>query len=166
MLKEAMVPVNKGVVSYSQTFMLAQAFHKGFPLWSFPLYPRPTRMQTPSCGKRFTRKMRGKHCRTSFFFFSCKSKTWGSSDSQCAEWRAPLQVEQMDLKLPAFLLAFANLKQATLTCTNRQILGLLPFSAKSKNILTGCKDATLVHLSCLSGTTPRLTVTSQQVTYL
>lgn len=52
-MKEAMVPVNKGVVSYSQTFMLAQAFHKAFPFWSFPLYPKPTRMQTPSYGKRF-----------------------------------------------------------------------------------------------------------------
>lgn len=51
-MKEAMVPVNKGVVSYSQTFMLAQAFHKGFPFWSLPLYPRPTRMQTPSYQKR------------------------------------------------------------------------------------------------------------------
>lgn len=51
-LKEAMVPVNKGVVSYSQTFILAQASHIGFPLWSVPLYPRPTRMQTPSYRKR------------------------------------------------------------------------------------------------------------------
>jgi len=85
MLKEAMVPVNKGVVSYSQTFMLAQASHKGFPLWSFPLYPRPTRMQTPSYGKRFTRKIRGKHCPL-YFFFS-ERQSWGSSDSHRVEWR-------------------------------------------------------------------------------
>lgn len=56
MLKEAMVPVNKGVVSYSQTFMLAQASHKGFPFLSSPLYPRPTRMQTPSYGKKIHKK--------------------------------------------------------------------------------------------------------------
>lgn len=51
MLKEAMVPVKKGVVSNNQTFMLAQASHRGFPFSSWPLYPRPTRMQTPSCEK-------------------------------------------------------------------------------------------------------------------
>lgn len=59
-MKEAMVPVNKGVVSYSQTFMLAQASHIGFPFWSLPLYPRPARMQTPSYKKRHRTKMRKK----------------------------------------------------------------------------------------------------------
>lgn len=63
-LKEAMVPVNKGVVSYSQTFILAQASHIGFPLWSVPLYPRPTRMQTPSYRKR----QRKDNKNTSLFF--------------------------------------------------------------------------------------------------
>lgn len=60
-MKEAIVPVNKGVVSYSQTFMLAQASHIGFPFWSLPLYPRPTRIQTPSYKKRHRRKMRKKY---------------------------------------------------------------------------------------------------------
>ena len=31
--------------------MLAQAFHFGLPLSSVPLYPRPVRMQTPSCNE-------------------------------------------------------------------------------------------------------------------
>lgn len=78
MLKEAMVPVNKGVVSYSQTFILAQASHTGFPFWSFPLYPRPTRMQTPSYGKRHRRKMRRVH--HFFVVVVLERQSWGSSD--------------------------------------------------------------------------------------
>lgn len=73
MLKDAMVPVNKGVVSYNQTFMFAQAFHKGFPLWSFPLYPRPTRMQTPSYGKD-SQKGWEENIASPFFFFCGKAE--------------------------------------------------------------------------------------------
>lgn len=100
MLKDAMVPVNKGVVSYNQTFMFAQAFHKGFPLWSFPLYPRPTRMQTPSYGKD-SQKGWEENIASPLFFF-VERQNWGNSDSRCVQWRAPLQTEQMDWKLPAF----------------------------------------------------------------
>lgn len=78
-LKEAMVPVNKGVVSYSQTFILAQASHIGFPLWSVPLYPRPTRMQTPSYRKR-QRKDKNTSLSFSFSFFP-ERQSWGHTDS-------------------------------------------------------------------------------------
>lgn len=71
-LKEAMVPVNKGVVSYSQTFILAQASHIGFPLWSVPLYPRPTRMQTPSYRKR--QRKDNKNTSLFFLFFFLKGR--------------------------------------------------------------------------------------------
>lgn len=77
-LKEAMVPVNKGVVSYSQTFILAQASHIGFPLWSVPLYPRPTRMQTPSYRKR---QRKDKNTSLSFSFFFPERQSWGHTDS-------------------------------------------------------------------------------------
>lgn len=48
MLNEAMVPVKRGVVSKSHTFMLAQASHCAFPRSSKPLKPSPVRMHTPS----------------------------------------------------------------------------------------------------------------------
>lgn len=48
MLNEAMVPVKRGVVSKSHTFMLAQASHIAFPRSSKPLKPSPVRMHTPS----------------------------------------------------------------------------------------------------------------------
>lgn len=48
MLKEAMVPVKRGVVSKSHTFMLAQASHLAFPLASKSLKPSPVKMHTPS----------------------------------------------------------------------------------------------------------------------
>lgn len=47
MLKEAMVPVKRGVVSKSHTFMLAQASHLALPS-SMPLKPSPDKMHTPS----------------------------------------------------------------------------------------------------------------------
>ena len=48
MLKEAMVPVNRGVVSKSHTFMLAQASHFAFLCSSKSLKPSPVKMHTPS----------------------------------------------------------------------------------------------------------------------
>lgn len=48
MLKEAMVPLKRGFVSKSQTFMLAQASHFAFPFSSKPLKPSPVKMHTPS----------------------------------------------------------------------------------------------------------------------
>lgn len=47
-LKEAMVPLKRGVVSKSHTFMLAQASHFAFPFSSKPLKPSPDKMHTPS----------------------------------------------------------------------------------------------------------------------
>ena len=48
MLNEAMVPVKRGFVSKSHTFMLAQASHFALPFSSKPLKPRPVKMHTPS----------------------------------------------------------------------------------------------------------------------
>lgn len=48
MLNEAMVPVKRGVVSKSHTFMLAQASHFAFPRSSKSLKPSPVKMHTPS----------------------------------------------------------------------------------------------------------------------
>lgn len=47
MLKEAMVPVKRGFVSKSHTFMLAHASHLAFP-FSKLLKPSPVKMHTPS----------------------------------------------------------------------------------------------------------------------
>lgn len=48
MLKEAMVPVKRGSVSKSHTFILAQVSHLALPSSSSPWKPSPVRMHTPS----------------------------------------------------------------------------------------------------------------------